>query len=113
MKTIIQDDAPTLPTDRYSPAACEWVASCLVKAPTGRATYAELLDHEFIQQDEFKAQAEGGDAVDVAGWVRIALKFREAKSVHTQALAAASLGPIRPVGHHVLSAPVVARSGVD
>lgn len=93
--------------------ACEWVASCLVKAPTGRATYGELLDHEFIQRDELKAHAAGGDALDVAAWVRTALKFREAKLAHSQALAAASLGPTRPIGHHVLSAPVVVRSGVD
>ncbi|KAE9411295.1 kinase-like protein [Gymnopus androsaceus JB14] len=113
LKTIIQDDAPTLPADRYSPVACEWVASCLVKAPTGRATYAELLEHEFIQIDEAKAQAEGGDTVDMAGWVQTALKFREAKVAHSQALAAAALGPLKPSVHHVLSAPAVARVGVD
>ncbi|KAJ3803303.1 kinase-like protein [Lentinula aff. detonsa] len=108
LKTIIQDDAPTLPADRYSPEACEWVASCLVKAPGGRATYAELLEHEFIQRDEIRA--EGGDAVDMVGWLKKALKFREAKIVHTQTLAAAALAPS---GHPVLSAPATTRIGVD
>ncbi|KAJ3724676.1 kinase-like domain-containing protein [Lentinula raphanica] len=113
LKTIIQDDAPALPADRYSPEACEWVASCLVKAPDGRATYAELLEHEFIRRDEAKAGAEGGDEVDMAGWYRTALEFKEAKTAHTQALAAAALAPPVQPGHPVLSAPATTRIGVD
>ncbi|KIK67232.1 hypothetical protein GYMLUDRAFT_238551 [Collybiopsis luxurians FD-317 M1] len=113
LKTIIQDDAPTLPADRYSPEACQWVASCLVKAPDGRATYAELLNHEFIKRDEVKAHAEGGDQVDMVGWVTQAFKFREAKVARAQALAAAALAPPGPSGHQVLSAPATTRVGVD
>ncbi|KAJ3811180.1 kinase-like protein [Lentinula lateritia] len=113
LKTIIQDDAPTLPTDRYSPEACDWVASCLVKVPDGRATYAELLGHEFIQRDEAKANAENGDVVDMAGWLSKALQFREAKIAHVQALAAAALAPSAPPGHPVLSAPATTRIGLD
>ncbi|KAF5393389.1 hypothetical protein D9757_000737 [Collybiopsis confluens] len=108
LKTIIQDDAPTLPTDRYSPDACDWVASCLVKAPNGRATYAELLQHGFLQRDEAKAHSEGGDQVDMAGWVTRAFKFRDAKVVHMQAQAATA-----PVHPGVLSAPATTRVGVD
>jgi mitogen-activated protein kinase kinase len=108
LKTIIQDDAPTLPADRYSPEACQWVASCLIKAPDGRATYAELLEHEFIKRDEAKARAEGGDAVDMVGWVRAAVKFREAKIAHAQ-MAGVALASHAPV----LSAPATTRVGVD
>ncbi|KAF9062436.1 kinase-like domain-containing protein [Rhodocollybia butyracea] len=112
LKTIIQDDAPTLPSDRYSSEACQWVASCLVKASNGRATYAQLLQHQFIQRDEAKARAEGGDAVDMVGWVTAALKFKEAKAAHAQALATTAI-PQRPPNQPALSEPVITRVGVD
>lgn len=43
LQAIVHGDPPSLPFERYSELARDWVARCLVKAPEGRATYAELL----------------------------------------------------------------------
>lgn len=42
LTAIVHGDPPELP-DKYSDTAKDWVASCLVKEPNGRATYSELL----------------------------------------------------------------------
>ncbi|KAG8690549.1 hypothetical protein FRC11_010801, partial [Ceratobasidium sp. 423] len=43
LTAIVHGPPPELPEGKYSSEAAEFVASCLVKEPTKRATYAELL----------------------------------------------------------------------
>lgn len=43
LTAIVHGDPPNLPEDLYSEDARDWVAQCLIKAPEGRASYAELL----------------------------------------------------------------------
>jgi mitogen-activated protein kinase kinase len=43
LTAIVHGDPPELPPERYSEEARDWVATCLVKAPEGRASYKELL----------------------------------------------------------------------
>ena len=57
-------------------------ASSLVKEPTRRATYAELLEHPWLVSDQKRE-------VDMAGWVEKALAWREAEK---QKRLAAELG---------------------
>jgi hypothetical protein len=54
----------------------------LVKEPTRRATYTELLDHVWLVKDQTRE-------VDMAGWVEKALAWREAEK---QKQLAAELG---------------------
>ena len=42
LTAIVHGDPPELP-DKYSECAREWVSLCLIKSPSGRATYQELL----------------------------------------------------------------------
>ncbi|KAG8732013.1 hypothetical protein FRC12_019477, partial [Ceratobasidium sp. 428] len=49
-----------------------FVASCLIKEPTKRATYAELLDHPWLVADRTRE-------VDMPGWVIQAVAYRDAK----------------------------------
>jgi len=72
LTAIVHGDPPELPPERYSEEARDWVATCLVKAPEGRASYKELLAHPFLIAD---SQRE----VDMAGWVARALAHREAQ----------------------------------
>ncbi|KAF9469950.1 kinase-like domain-containing protein [Collybia nuda] len=69
LTAIVHGDPPSLPEDNYSPEARDWVAQCLVKAPDGRATYQQLLDHPFLQQDKKRK-------VDMVSWVERALEVR-------------------------------------
>ncbi|KAF5370743.1 hypothetical protein D9758_001945 [Tetrapyrgos nigripes] len=78
LTAIVLDDPPRLPDDRYSEVACDWVAKCLIKSPSERAGYADLLAHDFIQADE-------GREVDMAGWVAKAMRFRDAKQAFGKA----------------------------
>jgi mitogen-activated protein kinase kinase len=43
LQAIVHGDPPELPEERYSAQARDFVARCLHKVPTRRATYAELL----------------------------------------------------------------------
>jgi len=76
LTAIVHGEPPELPTGKYSEQARDLVAKCLVKAPSGRATYKELLEHPFLQAD---AERE----VDMVGWVAKALEFNDAKVVET------------------------------
>jgi mitogen-activated protein kinase kinase len=43
LTAIVHGEPPELPSEKYSDQARDWVAKCLIKAPSGRATYKELL----------------------------------------------------------------------
>ncbi|KAK2464220.1 hypothetical protein APHAL10511_003677 [Amanita phalloides] len=70
LTAIVHGDAPKLPSDRFGKEACDWVASCLVKDPDGRATYKELLEMPFLVADSKRT-------VDMVAWVNRALQYRE------------------------------------
>lgn len=69
LTAIVHGDAPQLPADKFSQEACDWVESCLVKDPEGRATYKELLEMPFLIADSKRK-------VDMIGWVDGALEYR-------------------------------------
>lgn len=71
LTAIVHGDPPELP-DTYSESARDWVACCLVKRPEGRASYAKLLEHSFLLDDSRRK-------VDMRGWVKRALAWREAQ----------------------------------
>jgi mitogen-activated protein kinase kinase len=97
LTAIIHGDVPTLP-DGFSDEANNFIlkwycalffrdretdgTSSLVKEPTQRATYAELLEHPWLVNDRRRE-------VDMAGWVKMALVWREAEK---QKQLAAELG---------------------
>ncbi|KZP18760.1 kinase-like protein [Athelia psychrophila] len=75
----------------YSEDARDWVSKCLIKEPDGRATYAELLVHPFLN-------GEAGRDVDMVGWVERALAHRAAvkaaaESASSPPSASATLSP--------------------
>jgi len=87
LQAIVSDDPPSLP-DRYSEVARDWIAKCLVKSPSERAAYAELLEHEFVKRDESRE-------VDMVSWVAEALRFRDTKlAVKTMSKGVMSAPPI-------------------
>jgi len=53
----------------YSEVARDWVARCLVKEPSRRATYAELCEHPFLRDERNRD-------VEMVGWVQRALAHR-------------------------------------
>ncbi len=57
LTAIVHGDPPSLPDDKFSNEACDWVASCLIKDPEGRATYAELLVSQFTHQSVSNAHS--------------------------------------------------------
>ncbi|CAE6402343.1 unnamed protein product [Rhizoctonia solani] len=72
LTAIVHGPPPELPEGKYSADAAAFVASCLIKEPTKRATYAELLDHPWLVADRDRE-------VDMSGWVQKAVEFRRAK----------------------------------
>ncbi|KAJ2359499.1 MAP kinase kinase Wis1 [Coemansia sp. RSA 2618] len=52
LNAIVNDDPPTLPSERYSPDACDFVASCLTKESSVRPNYQKLLDHPWLVEAE-------------------------------------------------------------
>ncbi|KAF8236534.1 kinase-like protein [Tricholoma matsutake] len=76
LTAIVHGEPPELPHDKYSDQARDWVARCLVKAPSGRATYKELLEHPFLQADSERD-------VDMVGWVAKASEYKaKAAEIH-------------------------------
>ncbi|KIY74438.1 MAP kinase [Cylindrobasidium torrendii FP15055 ss-10] len=76
MRSLIEGRVPPMP-DQYSKSAQEWVASCLHKEPQQRATYRELLDHPFLQDEETKD-------IDMVSWVASAMRFKEARAANKE-----------------------------
>jgi mitogen-activated protein kinase kinase len=99
LTAIVQGDPPTLP-DGFSDDACDFVGrwyvrfsllesvnpdilSSLMKEPSRRATYSELLEHPFLIQDAER----GKDGVDMAGWVVNAIEWQERERIKASATA--------------------------
>jgi mitogen-activated protein kinase kinase len=73
LTAIVHGEPPELPEDSYSEQARDWVARCLAKKPEERATYNELLEHQFLKEDAERKE------VDMVGWVQRALEYKEKK----------------------------------
>jgi len=71
LTAIVHGDPPELP-EGFSEQAQGFVAECLVKDHTKRATYAELLEHSFLADDLTRE-------VDMIAWVTKALSTRDAR----------------------------------
>ncbi|KAH9954117.1 kinase-like protein [Russula dissimulans] len=69
LTAIVHGDPPELPPT-YSEISRDWVRGCLIKQPEGRATYAQLLSHPFLQEDARRN-------VDMREWVARALRWRD------------------------------------
>jgi mitogen-activated protein kinase kinase len=99
LTAIVQGDPPTLP-DGFSDDACDFVGRwyvyirdfnvftsdllcSLMKEPSRRATYSELLEHPFLVQDAKR----GKDGVDMIGWVLHAIEWQEKERIKTSATA--------------------------
>lgn len=85
LQAIVHGDPPELPAELYSETARDFVAKCLEKIPSRRPTYAQLLKHDFLAQDE----AKGDEGVDMVGWVARAIDARTKRKE-------AANGPVAP-----------------
>jgi len=47
---IVENPAPSLPSDKFSSEFCSFISSCLCKNVTKRPFAADLLDHPFLQK---------------------------------------------------------------
>ena len=45
---VVQDPAPTLPEERFSAEFNDFIPQCVNKNPNERASYTQLLDHQFL-----------------------------------------------------------------
>ncbi|KAK7492791.1 hypothetical protein BaRGS_00015929, partial [Batillaria attramentaria] len=50
MKQVVQEDPPSLPTDRFSTELQDFVAQCLQKNVEARPKYKQLLEHPFLKR---------------------------------------------------------------
>ncbi|GAA5821569.1 hypothetical protein JCM3770_006828 [Rhodotorula araucariae] len=69
LTAIVHGDPPTLPA-RYSRAAHEFVAACLIKDAARRPTYRQLIDSEWLRDDPHRD-------VDMVGWIQRCLEWRK------------------------------------
>ncbi|SAM04008.1 hypothetical protein [Absidia glauca] len=69
LRAIVEEEPPTLP-DHYSEEARDFISACLHKEPSKRPTYAELLEHPFIQKYH-------DVDVDMESWATQALESRQ------------------------------------
>jgi len=83
LTAIVHGPSPELP-EGYSATAASFVEACLIKEPSKRATYAELIEHPWLIEDRTRE-------VDMVGWVAGAMAAREA--ARAAAKAAASPDP--------------------
>ncbi|SOV06352.1 probable PBS2 - tyrosine protein kinase of the MAP kinase kinase family [Ustilago sp. UG-2017a] len=81
LQAIVHGDPPELPYELYSETARDFVAKCLEKIPSRRPTYAQLLQHDFLKQDD----AKGEQGVDMVGWVERAIEARTRKKEQANA----------------------------
>ncbi|KAJ2853576.1 MAP kinase kinase Wis1 [Coemansia erecta] len=52
LNAIVNGDPPSLPADRYSKSACDFVAGCLKKNANERPVYQDLLRHPWLLEAE-------------------------------------------------------------
>lgn len=50
LSAIVDGDPPSLPADRFSPEAIDFVNQCLSKVPRQRPSYEKLLSHPWLQR---------------------------------------------------------------
>lgn len=72
----------------YSNLARDWVSRCMQKIPHERATYAELLDHEWLKKNRELD-------VDMEGWVKCALQARDERVKWEKERAVSGQVPLR------------------
>jgi len=69
LTAIVHGPSPRMPTG-YSEIANDFVDRCLMKEPTQRGTYAQLLEHPWLKEDSARK-------VDMVAWVARAVGLRE------------------------------------
>ncbi|CAI2169515.1 17792_t:CDS:2 [Funneliformis geosporum] len=70
LAAIVNGVPPVLPADRFSAECLDFVAQCLNKNPQNRPTYAQLLEHPFLEKYK--------DAdVDMKSWAEQAYSSRK------------------------------------
>ncbi|KAG6812025.1 hypothetical protein H0H92_004687 [Tricholoma furcatifolium] len=67
LQSIVNDPSKELPEENFSPEARDFVARCLLKVPTLRPTYQELLDHPYLKADANRE-------ANMVEWVKSAMK---------------------------------------
>ncbi|KAJ2926760.1 hypothetical protein H1R20_g10357, partial [Candolleomyces eurysporus] len=72
----------------YSSLARDWVSKCMQKVPHERASYAELLDHEWLKKNRELN-------VDMEGWVKCALQARDERVKWEKERAVSGQVPLR------------------
>jgi mitogen-activated protein kinase kinase len=85
LSAIVDGDAPSLPADKFSPEAIDFVNECLNKVPRLRPSYKKLLAHPWLQKY-------ANQDIDVGQFVIDALARKAEDSV--------SLPPPRPPLHN-------------
>ncbi|KAJ9113763.1 hypothetical protein QFC20_001789 [Naganishia adeliensis] len=86
LQAIVHGPPPRLP-EGYSDVAQDFVAQCLQKEPEKRWTYAQLLEHPWMKQDDERD-------VDMVGWVQRAMEARAAKKKAGAGAGATSSAPV-------------------
>ncbi|KAG9000376.1 hypothetical protein FRB94_005478 [Tulasnella sp. JGI-2019a] len=69
LTAIVHGPSPRMPMG-YSETANDFVDRCLMKEPTQRGTYAQLLEHPWLKEDSARE-------VDMVAWVARAVGLRE------------------------------------
>ncbi|KAI0501342.1 hypothetical protein KFK09_016286 [Dendrobium nobile] len=54
LESIVEEPAPSAPSDQFSPEFCSFISSCIQKDPHHRMSSLELLSHPFIKKFEDK-----------------------------------------------------------
>lgn len=70
LSAIVDGTPPSLPEDRFSPAARSFVNACLNKVPDNRPTYAKLLAHPWLVKYR-------NEKVDIGEFVKKALEKKD------------------------------------
>ncbi|KAF8332706.1 kinase-like domain-containing protein [Cantharellus anzutake] len=83
LTAIVHGDPPELP-EQFSEMAQNFVSRCLMKEPTKRATYAELLEDPFLTDDRTRE-------LDMVAWVTKAIADRDARREAARAAQNSSL----------------------
>ncbi|EEB07257.1 STE/STE7 protein kinase Wis1 [Schizosaccharomyces japonicus yFS275] len=73
LSAICDGEPPSLPADKYSPEAIDFVKRCLNKDPSRRPSYAQLAIHPWLEKYQKVP-------VDMAAWVKGAMERRNSAS---------------------------------